>query len=94
MLCVKNVVPHGEMLEVRNMALEIAPRITVDEKVRHGKPVIAGTRVPVHVLIAQMATGSSAEQVAEEYGVTAEDVYAALAYAASIISNEEVWVSA
>ena len=30
---------------------EIAPRITVDEKVRFGKPVIAGTRVPVDLVV-------------------------------------------
>ena len=27
------------------MAIEIAPRITIDENVRFGKPVIAGTRM-------------------------------------------------
>ena len=31
--------------------MEIAYRITADEKVRFGKPVIKGTRVPVDLII-------------------------------------------
>jgi len=30
------------------MPAKIADRIEVDPQVRHGKPVITGTRVPVH----------------------------------------------
>ncbi len=61
------------------MAIEIAPNIIVDTQIRFGKPVIKGTRVPVHVLVAKVAGGMTPEQVAEEYGVTLEDVRAALA---------------
>jgi len=63
------------------MAVEIAPRIVVDPQVRFGKPVIQGTRVPIHVLVAKVAGGMTAEQVADEYGVTVEDVRAALGFA-------------
>jgi len=31
--------------------MDIAPRITIDKKVRFGKPVIKGTRVPVDLII-------------------------------------------
>ena len=72
------------------MAIEIAPRIVVDREVRFGKPVIQGTRVPVHVLVAKVAGGMSLEQVAGEYGVTLEDVRAALAYAAKVLEQQEV----
>jgi len=37
--------------------MEIAPRIAVDEKVRFGKPVISGTRVPVDLILAKLAGG-------------------------------------
>lgn len=57
---------------------EIAPGITVDENVRFGKPVISGTRVPVDLVVGKLAGGMSIEQVMEEYGVTREDVLAAL----------------
>ena len=37
--------------------MEIAPRISVDEKIRFGKPVISGTRVPVDLIIGKLAGG-------------------------------------
>ena len=68
----------------------IAPGIVVDEKVCFGKPVIEGTRVPVEVIIGQLAAGMTVEAVAEEYDVTREDVLAALAYAARVVASEDV----
>jgi len=69
---------------------EIAPRITVDEKVRFGKPVIAGTRVPVDLVVGKLAGGMTVEQVMEEYALLREDVLAALSYAARAIGDEQV----
>ena len=37
--------------------MEIANRITVDEKVRFGKPVIKGARVPVDLILGKLAGG-------------------------------------
>lgn len=65
------------------MAIEIAPRIVVDSAIHFGKPVIKRTRVPVDVLIGKLASGVSAEEVADEYEVTSDDVQAALRYAAA-----------
>jgi uncharacterized protein (DUF433 family) len=69
---------------------EIAPRIVVDEATHSGRPVIKGTRVPVDVLLGQLAAGLTPEDIADEYGVTRDDVLAALAYAAKTLGNEEV----
>jgi uncharacterized protein (DUF433 family) len=69
---------------------EIAPRIVVDEKVRFGKPVIAGTRVPVELVVGKLAGGMTVEQVMEEYALLREDVLAALSYAARAIGDEQV----
>jgi uncharacterized protein (DUF433 family) len=69
---------------------EIAPRITVDEKIRFGKPVIQGTRVPVDLVIGKLAGGMSVEEVMEEYELTREEVLAALAYAARVIAEERI----
>jgi uncharacterized protein (DUF433 family) len=63
------------------MPVEIAPRITVDPTIRFGKPVIAGTRVPVELVVAKLAGGMTAEEVAEEYEIALQDVRAALGYA-------------
>lgn len=69
---------------------EIGPRIVVDDGIHSGRPVIKGTRVPVDVLLGQLAAGLTADAVAEEYGVTRDDVLAALAYAAKTLGNEEI----
>lgn len=70
--------------------LQIAPRIVVDEKVRFGKPVIEGTRVPVDLVVGKLAGGMTVEAVADEYALAREDVLAALAYAAHAVAAEEV----
>lgn len=72
------------------MPHEIAPGIVVDPRIRFGKPVVQGSRVPVELIIAKLAGGMGSEEVAEEYGITSEDVRAALSYAASVLSGEEV----
>ncbi len=71
----------------------IAPRIGVDPEVRFGKPVIAGTRVPVSVIVGAVAGGDSWSEVAQQYGITEEDVRAALTYAAQRLEEETVRAS-
>lgn len=63
--------------------MRLYPHITADATVLSGQPVIEGTQVPVSVLVAQVAAGKSLEDVAREHRVTADDVKAALEYAAS-----------
>ena len=70
--------------------MEIAHRITVDEKVRFGKPVIKGTRVPIDLIIGKLAGGMTYEEVISEYDLTREDILAALDYAAKNLSCEEI----
>ena len=62
------------------MSRELAPRIVVDAKIRFGKPVIQGTRVPVDLLVGKVGGGMTPEEVAEEYAVAVEDVRAAIRY--------------
>lgn len=70
--------------------MELADRIVVDPAVRFGRPVIAGTRVPVDLVIAKLAGGMESAEVATEYDLTAEDIRAALSYAAQVLGTEEV----
>lgn len=63
-------------------------RIVIDPEIRHGKPVIKGTRVPVDVILGSLAGGMSVEEVAKEYGISKEDVLAAIEYAAKIVAKE------
>jgi len=61
--------------------LRFRERIVADPKVRHGKPVVNGTRVPVEVVLGALAGGMDVEEVREEYGLERQDVPAALDYA-------------
>jgi len=70
--------------------MEIAPRISVDESVRFGKPVITGTRVPVDLLLGKLAGGMTYEEVMVEYEITREDILATLDYAAKTLASEEI----
>ena len=70
--------------------MEIAPRITVDEKVRFGKPVVKGTRVPVDLILGKLAGGMTYEEVMVEYDLTREDILAALNYAAKSLAEEKI----
>ena len=67
---------------------EIFPHIVVDLNIQGGKPMIAGTRVPVEVIVGHLAAGDTTEQVIEEYGITQKDVQAALKYASKVIGDE------
>jgi len=65
-------------------------RIVIDPKIRHGKPVIKGTRVPVDVILGSLAGGMEIMEIVVEYDLEREDVLAALGYAAKIVAEEEI----
>ena len=69
---------------------EVAPRIVIDDEIHGGKPVIKGTRVPVQVIVGHLAAGMPIEEVCQEYGITVEDVRAALAFAADLLGDETI----
>jgi uncharacterized protein (DUF433 family) len=62
-------------------------RIVLDPEIAHGKPVIRGTRVPVAVILGVLAGGMQIDEAALEYGISQEDVRAAIGYAARIVSQ-------
>ncbi len=72
------------------MTTQIAPRITVDEQIRFGKPVIAGTRVPVELVVGKIAGGMAVAEICTEYALVPEDVFASLTYAARLVADEQV----
>lgn len=72
--------------------IEIAIRITVDEEVRFGKPVVKGTRVPVDLVLGKLAGGMDMEEVMGEYQISREDILAVLDYAAKVLGHEEIKV--
>lgn len=63
-------------------------RIVIDPKICHGKPVIRGTRVPVTLVVGSLAGGMSFEEVEREYGLTVDDIRAALRFVADLALQE------
>lgn len=70
--------------------MEIAPRISVNERVRSGKPIITGTRVPVDLILGKLASGMSYDLIMKEYEISREDILAVLDYAAKTLAREEI----
>jgi len=64
-------------------------RISIDPAVQHGKPVIQGTRVPVARILGSLAGGMTNEQIIDEYGVTTDDIAAALEFATDLVDEEQ-----
>jgi len=67
--------------------MEIFPGVSVDPDIRFGKPCITGTRVDVATVVGAVAAVESAESVAEEYGLGADQVRAALRYVAHLADH-------
>jgi len=72
------------------MKKQIFPGIIVDPKTKLGKPVIKGTRVPVALVLAELANGMNVKELTKEYHLTQDQVFAALRYAHATVSNEEI----
>jgi uncharacterized protein (DUF433 family) len=64
-------------------------RITFDPKIMGGRACIRGMRIPVSVLVGQIAHGAAVEEILAEYpDVEREDVMQALEYAAWLTQEE------
>jgi uncharacterized protein (DUF433 family) len=67
-------------------------RISLDPQVMVGKPVIQGTRIPVELIVRMLAQGISESEILAEYPrLEADDIRAALAYAADVLAHEAVF---
>ena len=66
-------------------------RIELNPKVCNGKPVIRGTRIPVSVILEQIAQGESWDSLLDGYPeLHKEDIKAALLYAREALEHTEV----
>ncbi len=70
--------------------MRLASRIVANSKIRVGKPVIEGTRVPIDLVLSKLAGGMTYEEVMQEYAIEKEDILAVLSYASKHISEEDV----
>lgn len=71
--------------------MTIVDRIELDPKVCNGRPVIKGTRIPVSVILEQIAEGEPWQAVLAGYPeLTREDIRAALHYAKASLDHTEL----
>ncbi len=69
--------------------LDWRPYIQIDPDIHHGEPCIRGTRIPVAVILANLAEGLSIQALLQEYpALREEDIRAALAYAAEALTHD------
>ena len=65
------------------------PMIVADPKVMMGKPVVAGTRITVDLILEKLGDGETIEAVLDSHPrLTREGVLAALRYAAQVLRAE------
>ncbi len=65
--------------------------IQSDPKVMMGKPVVAGTRITVELILEKLAAGETVEQILEAHPrLTREAVWAALQFAADALKADVV----
>jgi len=66
-------------------------RIEIDPRRCGGTPVIKGTRIPVAVILDQLATGESWESLLRGYpGLIREDIQAAILFAKASVEQTEI----
>lgn len=64
--------------------------VIINKNIRHGKPVLKGTRVTVEEVLGALAGGMAYAEITKEYGVTREGILAAIRYAAGWFQGEEI----
>jgi len=70
------------------------PYISTDPQIMHGTACLRGTRVPVSVVLDNLAAGENAERILANYpSLKPEHISAALAYAADLVRERFVWIS-
>lgn len=66
-------------------------RISVDSRILAGKPVIAGTRIPVYLILNLIGNGYDFDRIVSAYPVlTKDDIRAAIRYSELRLRNEEL----
>lgn len=75
--------------------VKVADRIIVDPEICFGKPVIEGTRIPVHMVLDLLGEGLTPQEIIERcYShLTKEDILACVQYANSLVKSEEIHVA-
>jgi uncharacterized protein (DUF433 family) len=68
-----------------------AGRIVAAPDIMLGKPVVAGTRITVELIVRKLAGGITVDELIDSYpGLSKDDVFAALEYSADVLAGGEM----
>ena len=67
-------------------------KIIVDPEILGGKPIFAGTRIPVYLVLELLASGLTENKILKDYypHLTKESIRAAVKYGAEVVKGEEI----
>ncbi len=71
------------LVHIQSMA-----QIIIDDKIRHGKPILKGTRITVEEVLGMLESGMTYEEIKKEYGLTKDQILSVIRYASSFLSGE------
>ena len=87
-MCYRSVLPAGS---VKGFSIPQFDRITFDPHVMGGKACIRGMRIPVSLLVSQIAHGASVDEILAGYpDLEAADLEQAIQYAAWLAQDQIV----
>ena len=67
-------------------------KIVCDPEILRGKPILAGTRISVELILEKLASGYSVEDLLEAYPhITREGIQLALQFSLDVLRNEVVY---
>ncbi len=64
--------------------------IIINNKIRFGKPIIAGTRITISEVLGALAGGMTYKEIEEEYGISKGDIIDALKYVVKLLSEKKI----
>lgn len=66
-------------------------RITANQEIFGGKPIVRGMRISVELILSLLAQGVGTEEILADYpDLEAEDILACIAYAHAVIANDSL----
>jgi uncharacterized protein (DUF433 family) len=75
---------------IRSDDMNSNERVEINPSIMQGKPVIRGTRIPVELLLRKLGEGATQQDLLDAYpNLGAEDIRAAMAYAADALAHED-----
>lgn len=83
---------HYNVVTMKDRDPKDIGKIIIDPKIMVGKPVVAGTRLPIYMILDILASGGTVKEILTGYYpfITEEDIKACLRYGARTLENEYI----